>query len=478
MGNWRQTGRPIAGEFSGTCIAPFNFMHLDQLMRDMGLRTTATRWLPYEFLSPSTRKIIVFYWEIPKGNTPVSGGRPPRRRHCVTEHESNRSQRSSIRQFRRPVRESTGGIRPYFRAAEATVKTYFSDIRMRPSEGTIEISGERYVLVRASAFSKDFLDSILHLYKDRSQSEAFGIGRDFLFDISHAIGINDAKAFHAKMNVTDPLSRLSAGPVHFAYTGWAFVDILPDSTPTPDDHYFLHYHHPYSFEADAWVRAGVKSEAPVCIMSAGYSTGWCQESFGLPLTAVEVSCRAKGDAQCTFVMSPPHKINEHLQRLIKEQGVPATAVSAADIPTFFLRKTIEEQLEKARVLAEESSQAKSEFVANMSHELRTPLTAILGFTELLKKTRLSTRQNEYLEAICTSGTNLLSTINDIMDLSKLDAGKVSVAAAPLNIPRCSMPSASCSILKSAVKNWNIPAPSAKLWRSRSWATACAYHRSC
>ncbi|WP_126248742.1 ATP-binding protein [Chitinophaga rhizosphaerae] len=324
---------------------------------------------------------------------------------------------------------------PYFRAAEQTVKSYFSDIRMRPSEGTIEISGERYVLVRASAFSKDFLDSIRHLYADRGQSEAFGIGRDFLFDISHAIGINDAKAFHAKMNVTDPLSRLSAGPVHFAYTGWAFVDILPDSTPSPDDRYFLHYHHPFSFEADAWVRAGVKSDAPVCIMSAGYSTGWCQESFGLPLTAVEVSCRAKGDAQCTFVMSPPHKINEHLQRLARENGMPATSVITPDIPTFFLRKTIEEQLEKARVMAEESSRTKSEFVANMSHELRTPLTAILGFTELLKKTRLSARQNEYLEAISTSGSNLLATINDIMDLSKLDAGKISVAAAPLNIPQ-------------------------------------------
>ncbi len=323
----------------------------------------------------------------------------------------------------------------YFRKAEEKVKAYFSDIRMRPSEGTIEISGERYVLIRASALSKDFLDSILNLYGDRGESEAFGIGRDFLFDISHAIGINDAKSFHGKMHVTDPLSRLSAGPVHFAYTGWAFVDILPESTPTPDDNFFLYYHHPFSFEADAWLRAGVQSAAPVCIMSAGYSTGWCQESFGIPLTAVEVSCRAKGDDNCTFIMAPPHRISTHLDRFSREKGHHAAPVTSPDIPTFFLRKTIEEQLEKARVLAEESSQAKSEFVANMSHELRTPLTAILGFTELLKKTRLSARQTEYLEAISTSGSNLLSTINDIMDLSKLDAGKIAVASAPLSIPQ-------------------------------------------
>lgn len=56
MTRWRQSGRPIAAEFSGTCVAPFNFMHLDQLMRDMGLRVTATRWLPYEFFKPINPK--------------------------------------------------------------------------------------------------------------------------------------------------------------------------------------------------------------------------------------------------------------------------------------------------------------------------------------------------------------------------------------------------------------------------------------
>lgn len=56
MANWRRSGRPIAAEFSGTCVAPFNFMHLDQLMRDMGLRVTATRWWPYEFFKPINPK--------------------------------------------------------------------------------------------------------------------------------------------------------------------------------------------------------------------------------------------------------------------------------------------------------------------------------------------------------------------------------------------------------------------------------------
>ncbi|WP_343306298.1 ATP-binding protein [Chitinophaga niabensis] len=323
---------------------------------------------------------------------------------------------------------------PLFQKAEENVKQYFSHISLNPSQGTIEISNERYVLIRASALSKDFLSSILSLYADRGESEAFGIGRNFLFDIAHALGINDAKAFHAQMNVTDPLSKLSAGPIHFAYTGWAFVDILPESHPTPDDDYYLVYHHPFSFEADSWIRSGEKSKSPVCIMSTGYSSGWCEESFGIPLTAVEVTCRAKGDENCTFIMSPPHKIEEHIQQFAKTHRKHRIAKIPPEIPTFFVRKTMEEQMEKARQLAEESSKAKSDFVANMSHELRTPLSAILGFTELLKKTKLNSRQTEYLDAICASGSNLLSTINDIMDLSKLDAKKISFEAVPVNLP--------------------------------------------
>ena len=70
----------------------------------------------------------------------------------------------------------------------------------------------------------------------------------------------------------------------------------------------------------------------------------------------------------------------------------------------------------------------------MSHELRTPLGAILGFTDLLKKTELGAVQKDYLEAISSSGNNLLSIINDVLDLSKLDAGKFIIEKVPFSIP--------------------------------------------
>src|SRR5688572_5087162 len=108
-------------------------------------------------------------------------------------------------------------IQPLFDKAEETVGEYFSHLKMDPTHGIIEIHDERYVLVRASALSHDFLKTIQHLYADRGEKEALAIGKDFLFDIARVIGKNDAKRFHAEMNLTDPIAKLAAGPVHFAY---------------------------------------------------------------------------------------------------------------------------------------------------------------------------------------------------------------------------------------------------------------------
>ncbi len=325
-------------------------------------------------------------------------------------------------------------FKPFFDAAQQTVSSYFSKLKMDPSCGTIEINDQRYVLVRASAFSKGFLETIQHLYADKGESEAFSIGQNFLFDYAHVIGMHDARDFHQKMQLTDPISKLSAGPVHFAYSGWAFVDISPESNPTPDDNFCLVYEHPYSFEADSWKQNAAVSKEPVCIMNAGYSSGWCEESFGIPLTAVEVSCIAKGDDCCRFIMSPPHKIQEHLERLKAKHPAHYSGMQPYNIPTFFERKKVEEEMERSRMLAEESAKTKADFIANMSHELRTPLGAILGFADLLQKTELGDIQREYTEAINTSGKSLLSIINDILDLSKLDAGKFIIESVPFSVP--------------------------------------------
>jgi len=85
-----------------------------------------------------------------------------------------------------------------------------------------------------------------------------------------------------------------------------------------------------------------------------------------------------------------------------------------------------EELSLAKQDSESANKIKSEFIANMSHEIRTPLNAIIGFSELLNKTDVSSKQKNYLESITLGGNTLLSIINDILDISKIEAGKIEI----------------------------------------------------
>jgi hypothetical protein len=122
----------------------------------------------------------------------------------------------------------------------------------------------------------------------------------------------DARHFTEKLGFNDPLQKLSAGPVHFSHTGWAFVDILPESTPSPDEKYMLVYDHPNTFESAKFRAGAPEAGEPVCLFSAGYSAGWCTHSFGIDLDAEEIECVARGDRHCRFVMAPPKRLAERI----------------------------------------------------------------------------------------------------------------------------------------------------------------------
>jgi PAS domain S-box-containing protein len=91
--------------------------------------------------------------------------------------------------------------------------------------------------------------------------------------------------------------------------------------------------------------------------------------------------------------------------------------------------------EAARKIAEDAVKAKQQFLSNMSHEIRTPMNAIIGFTKVVLKTELTIKQIEYLNAIKTSGDALIVLINDILDLAKVDAGKMVFEQTPFKMER-------------------------------------------
>lgn len=91
-------------------------------------------------------------------------------------------------------------------------------------------------------------------------------------------------------------------------------------------------------------------------------------------------------------------------------------------------KNANKALEEAKAAAEAANLAKSAFLATMSHEIRTPMNGVLGMANLLRRTRLDARQQDYLDKIESSGRHLLAIINDILDFSKIEAGKIELAS--------------------------------------------------
>ena len=99
------------------------------------------------------------------------------------------------------------------------------------------------------------------------------------------------------------------------------------------------------------------------------------------------------------------------------------------------RQRAEQELRRAKELAEESTALKSSFLANMSHEIRTPMNAIIGMSHLALKSGLTARQHDYVSKIQQAGQHLLGVINDILDFSKIEAGKLTVDQQPFELDR-------------------------------------------
>ncbi len=130
------------------------------------------------------------------------------------------------------------------------------------------------------------------------------------------------------------------------------------------------------------------------------------------------------------------KAHDHLENRVAERTAELVKSNTKLHVEIAERIRAEASARKAKEVAERASQAKSEFLANMSHELRTPLNHIIGFNELVLDQhygKLNDVQEEYLKNVHTSSTHLLSLINDILDLSKVEAGKMELQLASVSL---------------------------------------------
>ena len=183
--------------------------------------------------------------------------------------------------------------------------------------------------MRGPAISVEFFLAVKRIIGgDEKRSEALALSRHLLYDVAQAIGKSDSESFRKKMNLQDPMVHLAAGTIHFSFAGWGFVEISAESTPAPNgDDYYLIYDHPFSFEADSYLRAEQKVDVPICAMNAGYSAGWCSVAFSVETCATEILCKARGDPHCRFIMAHPSKVRSGLNKT-NERRSPQTTTGA------------------------------------------------------------------------------------------------------------------------------------------------------
>ena len=203
---------------------------------------------------------------------------------------------------------------PLFEVVEARVAKLLDDRVWDTDTGAHFVAGERYVMFRAESMAVSVREELEKLLGSSTDTAIYKIGK--------AIGASDCRYIAGRFPDLSPEQKLAMGPISFALSGFAHSTVREESNPVPDDSYLLFIEHPNSFEAESFKRKGIATSKTVCWLTAGYSAGWCSEAMGIQLDTREVSCTARGDDKCIFVMCPQKKLREVAKELCAKHGLP------------------------------------------------------------------------------------------------------------------------------------------------------------
>ncbi len=302
-------------------------------------------------------------------------------------------------------------------------------LEFRPERGQLLLGGERMFLLNRGTLRTLYGQLRRDLGEKASQS--------FLLQLGFAWGQSDHRAL-AGDDWDSEHDRLTAGPVRQMWQGIVHVEATTVDFDRAAGRFLMRGMWRNSYEVDLNRELGAESPlatAQRCLCLAGYASGWATAFFGQPLLAVETACASQGAPHCTFEIRPEAAFGAEADPF-RPALRPAERPAAPGATPAKLGAAPAEGVAHASVGAQSGGVAQLDgpgFISNLSHELRTPAAAIIGLAESLGKSGLNPAQKRSVNLLRESAETLVTIVEDLLNLSEIEAKHVEIERAPLDL---------------------------------------------